>query len=86
MKTTIKNFYWLSLTADLNGKPIVTFQAEGISMNFPLTNALEIAVCNEFLRSLDTGLHIEFESYKQYNELITDCATVLEEIQGGRCP
>jgi len=84
MKTTIKNFYYMSLTADRNDKPCMAFNAEGISMNFPLTNAIDIIVCNEFLRSLDAGLHIEFESYKQYNELITDCATVLEEMQGGR--
>lgn len=34
---------------------------------------------NEFLRSLDTGLNIEFENFRQYNELLMD---VFEAIDG----
>lgn len=33
---------------------------------------------NEFFRSMDLGLEIEFKSFKQYGELMLDCAEAAE--------
>lgn len=41
-------------------------------MNQVITKGFQIHIMNEFLRSLETDVEIEFESYKQYNELLMD--------------
>lgn len=59
----------------LNGeyKNSLIFYNQVLSTGFGLHNA------NEFLRSLDSGVDIEFKSFKQYNDLILD---VYEAIDG----
>lgn len=50
-----------------------------IFMNQVITQGFQIHLVNEFLRSLDTDVEIEFESYAQYNDLLLD---VFEEVEG----
>ena len=51
-----------------NGQPCLLIN----SKKFILTNGFSIHLALEELRSLNTGLKIEFESFTQFNELITD--------------
>lgn len=43
-----------------------------IFMNQLVVQGIQIHIANEFLRSLDSGVDIEFKSYKQYAELIEE--------------
>lgn len=45
--------------------PVVIIEEE-----FLLTDPNSIHQCNEFLRNLNTGLEIKFESFKQYISLL----------------
>ena len=70
----------LSVTKESNKpKLVVWFKiVEGehknklIFMNQILTGAFLIHKSNEFLRSLDSGINVNFESFSQYNDLILD--------------
>ena len=59
------------------------YEGSMIFMNQVVTQGFQIHIANKFLRSLVDGLDItvEFESYKQYAELILDIA---EAIDGNR--
>lgn len=48
-------------------------------MNQVIKEGFQVHICNEFLRSLDTGIEIEFVTYKQYGDLLMD---VMEAIDG----
>ena len=48
-------------------------------MNQVITQGFQIHICNEFLRSLDTDVEIEFESYTQYADLLLDVAEACDE-------
>lgn len=50
-----------------------------IFMNQVVTQGFQIHIVNDFLRSLETDIEIEFESYKQYAELLLD---VYEAVNG----
>lgn len=50
-----------------------------IFMNQVVNQGFQIHIVNEFLRSLETDIEVEFESYNQYAQLIMDIA---EEIDG----
>ncbi|EQG03673.1 hypothetical protein BGU51_08560 [Clostridioides difficile] len=50
-----------------------------IFMNQVVKQGFQIHIVNEFLRSLETDIEVEFESYSQYAQLIMDIA---EEIDG----
>lgn len=41
-----------------------------VFMNQLVVQGIQIHIANEFLRSLDSGVDVEFKSYKQYAELI----------------
>lgn len=43
-----------------------------IFMNQLVVQGIQIHIANEFLRSLDSGVDIEFKSYRQYAELIEE--------------
>lgn len=60
----------------LNGeyKNSLIFYNQVLSTGFGLHNA------NEFLRSLDSGVDIEFKSFKQYNDLILDVHEVIDGV------
>lgn len=79
----------LELVASKAGKPMVTcwmkvltdgeYKGSLIFMNQVIDEGFKIHTVNEFLRSLDSGLEIEFLSYKQYGNLLMD---VHEAISG----
>lgn len=55
------------------------YKNQRVFMNQVILQGFQIHIVNEFLRSLDSGLDIEFVNYKQYNDLMLD---VLEAIDG----
>lgn len=69
----------LELTESKSGKPMVTcwfkvlegsYKGQLIFMNQLVDEAFKIHIANEFLRGLNTGLNIEFNSFVQYHGLI----------------
>jgi len=50
-----------------------------IFMNQIVNQGFQIGIVNDFLRSLETDVDIEFESYAKYADLILD---VMEEVDG----
>ena len=50
-----------------------------LRMIFPLTNGFAIHTANEFLRSLDTGITVEFKTFAQYADLISRIFARLEK-------
>lgn len=55
------------------------FKGNRIFMNQVLTKGFQIHIANEFLRSLDSGSDISFETYSQYGQVLMD---VHEAIDG----
>ena len=67
--------------ATKNGDPMVTLQfkvldgeykSQSIWMNQVITQGFQINIMNEFLRSMDTDVEIEFIDYAQYNDMLMD--------------
>lgn len=50
-----------------------------IFMNQLITQAFQIHIVNEFLRSLDSGLDVEFIDFGQYNDLILDIHETIDK-------
>lgn len=50
------------------------FKNSKIFYNQVINQGFQIHLLNEFLRSLDTGVNVEFDSYAQYNEVLMDVA------------
>ena len=78
----------MELTKSKKGDPMVTiwfkivegkFKNSLIFYNQIIPQPFQIHLNNEMLRSLDSGLDVEFQSFKQYGNLILDIA---EEIDG----
>ena len=78
----------LELTASKAGDPMVSvwfkvvdgeFKGSRIFMNQVVTQGFQIHIVNEFLRSLDSGIDITFDTYKQYGNLLMD---VFEAVNG----
>ena len=55
------------------------YKNQRIFMNQVIDEAFKIHICNEFLRGLDSGVEVEFESYSQYGNMLMD---ILENIDG----
>lgn len=55
------------------------FKGQMIFMNRVIMEAFGLHQANDFLRSLDSGIEIEFVNYKQYANLVMD---VMEAIDG----
>ena len=64
-----------------NGDPMATlwfkvlegeYKGQTIFMNQVITQGFQLNIMNEFLRSMDTGVEIEFVDYAQYNDLLMD--------------
>ncbi len=63
---------WMKiLSGEYKGQLI--FYNQVIDMGFGLHNA------NEFLRSLDSGIDVKFESFGQYNDLLMDIHEAIDE-------
>ncbi len=78
----------LELTASKAGDPMVSvwfkivdgeYKGSRIFMNQVVTQGFQIHIINEFLRSLDSGIDITFDTYKQYGNLLMD---VFEAVNG----
>lgn len=78
----------LELTESKKGDPMVSvwfkiiagkYQNSLIFMNQVITQGFQIHICNELLRSLDSGLDIDFEDYVQYADLLLN---VFEKVDG----
>lgn len=55
------------------------YKGQRIFMNQLLTGGFPIHIASEFLRSLDSGVEVEFEDYVQFANLILD---VFEAVEG----
>jgi hypothetical protein len=55
------------------------FKGQKIFMNQMLTSGFGIHKMNEFLASLETGIHVEFENFEQYADLF---AQIFDEVDG----
>jgi hypothetical protein len=78
----------MELVASKKGDPMVSiwfkvvsgdFKGSLIFFNQVITQGFQIHIVNELLRSMDTEQNIEFQTYKQYGNLLMD---VMEEIDG----
>lgn len=80
---TLNNVILMILCADCSGDPQMLLIDETkngtTTYHFPLYQGFQVHICNEFLRSLDTGIDIEFVTYKQYAELIDKCFDVIQQ-------
>lgn len=54
------------------------FEKSMLFMYQVVTQGFQIHIANEFLRSLDSGVEIEFESYSQYGQLLMDVAEAID--------
>ena len=63
---------WMKIAAGQR-KGSLIFYNQVISTGYGLHNA------NEFLKSLDSGVDVKFENFKQYNDMLLD---VFEEVNG----
>lgn len=55
------------------------YKNQRLFMNQVITQGFQIHIVNEFLRSLDSGLDIEFVNYNQYNELLLDVLEAIDD-------
>ena len=80
----------LELTeAKRSGNPMVTcwmqvvsdgdYKGKMIFMNQVVTQGFQIHLANDFLRSLESGIDVQFDDFEQYADLLMDIA---EEIDG----
>jgi hypothetical protein len=56
---------WMRIVSGSNEKQM-------LFMNQVLTSGFGVHMANEFLRSLDSGIEVQFESFRQYGELLMD--------------
>lgn len=77
----------LELTESKKGDPMVSvwfkvtngeYKGSLIFMNQVITQGFQIHIADEFLRSLETTVDVQFESYSQYAEILAD---IFEEIE-----
>lgn len=78
----------MELTESKKGDPMVSiwfkilsgeYKGSLIFFNQVVTQGFQFHIVNELLRSMDTGLDIEFESYAQYGQLLMDVAEAVDE-------
>ena len=55
------------------------YKKSKLFMNQVVTQGFQIHIVNEFLRSMTTGINIDFEDYKQYADLLLDVAEFCDE-------
>ncbi|GJN65320.1 hypothetical protein JCM17207_19450 [Faecalibacterium gallinarum] len=65
------------------GNPAACVRAGGNDYIFPLENGFQIFEFNEFLKSLNLGLKIQFINYKQYAELVAVCNQMIQKRNSG---
>lgn len=77
----------MELIASKKGDPMVSiwfkvvtgeYKGSLIFFNQVITQGFQIHIVNELFRSMDTGLDVKFETYKQYGTLIMDLAEAID--------
>lgn len=78
----------MELRENSKGSPMLTvwfkildgeYKGQLIFMNQTITKGFQIHICNEFLRSLDSGKDVVFEGYAQYDQLVYEIFDWLNE-------
>mgnify|MGYP000979188502 CR=1 FL=1 len=78
----------LELVSSKNGKPMGTiwfkvltgeYKGSRIFYNQVLEQAFQVHMFNEFVRSLDSGVNVEFTSYRQYGEMLMNVAEAIDK-------
>lgn len=81
----IKNIKNMELLSNKKGEPIVVVMVDNDNngdlqfYNFPAIKGYQIHTINEFLRSLNLDNKIEFQNFKQYRQLLTECMELLKQ-------
>lgn len=57
------------------------YEGQLLFMNQVIVKGFQIHIVNELLRSLGSGLDIEFQSYEQYGNLLMDVAEAVEDME-----
>lgn len=57
------------------------YKGQTIFMNQIVTQGFQLNIVNNFLRSMDTGINIEFVDYKQYADMLLDVAEACEGLE-----
>lgn len=79
----------MELTESKKGDPMVSIWFEILSGEFKnsrlffnrvITKGFQIHQSNELLRSLDSGLDVEFESYSQYGQLLMNIHEAIDGV------
>lgn len=77
----------MELIASKKGDPMVSiwfkvvsgeYKGSLIFFNQVITQGFQIHIANELLRSMDTGIDVEFKTYKQYGEMVMDLAEAID--------
>lgn len=77
----------IELVESKKGDPMVSiwfrilagdFEKSVLFFNQVITQGFQIHIVNELLRSMDTGVDVEFESYSQYGQLLMDIAEAVD--------
>ena len=55
------------------------YKGNSIFMNQVITQGFQIDILDDFLKSLDTGVDVEFIDYAQYNDMLMDVVEACEE-------
>ena len=78
----------LELVSSKNDKPMGTiwfkvltgeYKGSRIFYNQVLEQAFQVHIFNEFVRSLDSGVNVEFTSYRQYGEMLMNVAEAIDK-------
>ena len=57
------------------------YKGQTIFMNQVVTQGFQLNIVNNFLRSMDTDVEIEFVDYKQYADMLLDVAEACEKTE-----
>lgn len=77
----------MELTESKKGDPMLTIWFKILNGNFKnsmifynqvISQGFQIHLASEMLRSLDSGLDVEFESYEKFNSLVMDIAEAID--------
>ena len=80
----------LELRESKKGSPMLTiwfkiisgeYNSSLIFYNQVLSSGFGLHKANEMLKSLDTGIDVEFESFSQYNDMLMDIAESVESLE-----
>jgi hypothetical protein len=72
----------VELAANANDEPVARMLVHGddvVMCEWLLTDAPHISVFNEFLNTLNLGVEVKFENFKQYAELLMTCDKLIHE-------